>query len=79
MDSQKLFPLLFLEEISAMPASAFASSGMEILAPAINPGRPVKKSGSPQEFVRSGILRGFPDLLKSDVFGVGYGHAPCFQ
>jgi hypothetical protein len=39
-----LFPLLFLEEISAMPASAFASSGMEILAPAINPGRPVKKS-----------------------------------
>ena len=35
--------------------------------------------GSPQEFVRSGILRGFPDLLKSDVFGVGHGHAPGFQ
>jgi len=38
-----------------------------------------KKMGSPQEFVRRGILRAFPDLLKSDVFGVGYGHAPCFQ
>ena len=31
--------------------------------------------GSPQEFVKSGILRGFPDLLKSDVFGVGHRHA----
>jgi SAM-dependent methyltransferase len=37
------------------------------------------KKGSPQEFVRRGILRGFPGFLKSDVFGVGYGHAPCFQ
>jgi len=36
-------------------------------------------SGSPQEFVRSGILRGFLDLLKSDVFGVGGGHALCFE
>jgi len=35
--------------------------------------------GSPQEFVTSVILRGFPDLLKSDIFGVGHGHAPCFQ
>ncbi|MGD1095877.1 MAG: ATP-binding protein, partial [Bryobacteraceae bacterium] len=35
--------------------------------------------GSPQEFVTSGILRGFPGFLKSDVFGVGHGYAPCFQ
>ncbi len=39
----------------------------------------VSKRGSPQEFVRRCILRGFPDFLKSDVFGVGDGHAPCFQ
>ncbi len=37
------------------------------------------KKGSPQEFVRSGILRGFPGFLKSDIFGVGHGHAACFQ
>jgi len=37
------------------------------------------KVGSPQEFVTSGILRGFPGFLKSDVFGVGHGYAPCFQ
>ena len=35
--------------------------------------------GSPQEFVGGGILRGFPDFLKSDVFGVGHGHALRFQ
>ena len=35
--------------------------------------------GSPQEFVNSGILRGFPDFLKSDIFGVGNGHAACLQ
>jgi hypothetical protein len=35
--------------------------------------------GSPQEFITSGILRGFPVFLKSDVFGVGHGHAPGFQ
>ena len=35
--------------------------------------------GSPQEFVRSGILRGFPGFLKSDVFGVGHGHALGLQ
>jgi hypothetical protein len=35
--------------------------------------------GSPREFVRRGILRGFPGFLKSDIFGVGHGHAPCFQ
>ena len=34
---------------------------------------------SPQEFVKSGILRGFPEFLKSDVFGVGDGHTLCFQ
>ncbi|MGD1098538.1 MAG: hypothetical protein ABSB35_41980, partial [Bryobacteraceae bacterium] len=39
----------------------------------------VKIFGSPQEFVTSGILRGFPGFLKSDVFGVGHGYAPCFQ
>jgi hypothetical protein len=37
------------------------------------------KNGSPQEFVRSCILRGFPGFLKSDVFGVGHGHALRFQ
>jgi hypothetical protein len=37
------------------------------------------KMGSPLELVISGILRGFPNLLKSDVFGVGHGHALCFQ
>ena len=35
--------------------------------------------GSEREFVRSGILRGFGDFLKNDVFGVGDGHALCFQ
>lgn len=35
--------------------------------------------GSPQEFVESGILRGLPGFLKSDVFGVGHGHALRFQ
>jgi len=35
--------------------------------------------GSPQEFVKSGILRSLPGFLKSDVFGVGHGHAACFQ
>jgi len=35
--------------------------------------------GSPQEFVKSGILRGFRGLLKSDIFGVGDGHALCLQ
>jgi hypothetical protein len=35
--------------------------------------------GSAQEFVKSGILRDLPDFLKSDVFGVGDGHALCFQ
>lgn len=28
---------------------------------------------------KSAILRGFLDLLKSDVFGVGCGHALCFE
>ena len=37
------------------------------------------KIGSPQEFVRSGILRGFSDLLKSDIFGVGHCHSLCLQ
>jgi ABC-type polysaccharide/polyol phosphate transport system ATPase subunit len=37
------------------------------------------KTGSPPEFVKSGILRGFPGFLKSDVFGVGYGHTLRFQ
>jgi hypothetical protein len=33
------------------------------------------KLGSAQQFVKSGILRGFPDFLKSDVFGIRGGHA----
>ena len=35
--------------------------------------------GSPREFVTGGILRGFPEFLKSDILGVGHGHALCFQ
>src|SRR5262249_3000194 len=35
--------------------------------------------GCEQEFVRGGILRGFPDFLKNDVFGVRDGHTLCFQ
>ena len=35
--------------------------------------------GSPQEFVSSGILGGFPELLKSDEFNVGHGHPLGFQ
>jgi len=35
--------------------------------------------GSEQEFVRSGILRGFLDFLKNDVFGVRDGHTLRFQ
>jgi hypothetical protein len=31
--------------------------------------------GSAREFVRSGILRGLPRFLKSDVFNVGSSHA----
>src|SRR5215471_10086571 len=34
---------------------------------------------SEQEFVRSGILRGFLDFLKNDVFGVRDGHTLRFQ
>jgi hypothetical protein len=36
-------------------------------------------SGSPQEFVRSSILRGFRSFLKGDVFGVGHCHTLRFQ
>jgi enterochelin esterase family protein len=36
-------------------------------------------NGSPQDFVRSDILRGFPGFLKSDVFGVGHSHALRLQ
>jgi hypothetical protein len=35
--------------------------------------------GSPQEFVKPGILRGFSHLLKSDIFSIGHGHALGFQ
>jgi len=38
-----------------------------------------RKSDSPQEFVRSGILCGFPGYLNSNIFGVDHGHAPRFQ
>src|SRR5262249_32606589 len=37
------------------------------------------ESASEQEFVRSGILRGFLDFLKNDVFGVRDGHTLRFQ
>ena len=37
------------------------------------------KIANDKKFVRSGILRGLPDFLKSDVFGVGDGHSLCFQ
>jgi hypothetical protein len=36
-------------------------------------------SGSPQEFVKSDILRGLGSFLKSDVFGVGHHHALGLQ
>jgi hypothetical protein len=39
----------------------------------------LRNVGSEQEFVRSGILRGFFDFLKNDVFGVRDGHTLCFQ
>jgi len=39
----------------------------------------LNKSASEQEFVRSGILRGFLDFLKNDVFGVRDGHTLRFQ
>ena len=35
--------------------------------------------GSAQEFVKTVILRGFVDVLKNEVFGVGGGHAFGFQ
>ena len=38
-----------------------------------------EKNGSAREFVRSGILRGLPRFLKSDVFGVGGSHTFCLQ
>src|SRR5437764_555240 len=41
--------------------------------------RHLQSFGSPQDFVTSGILRGFPGFLKSEIFGVGHGHAPRFQ
>jgi conjugative relaxase-like TrwC/TraI family protein len=37
------------------------------------------KKGSPQEFVKPSILRGFSHLLKSDIFGIGHGHALGLQ
>jgi hypothetical protein len=39
----------------------------------------VSFSGSQQEFVRSGILRGFLHILKSDILSVGHSHAFCLQ
>ena len=39
----------------------------------------LSKLGSPQEFVTSGILRGFPGFLKSDIFGIGHRHTLRFQ
>ena len=35
--------------------------------------------GSPREFGEVAILGGFPDFLKSDIFGVGDGHTAGFQ
>jgi hypothetical protein len=35
--------------------------------------------GSPREFGQVAVLGGFPDFLKSDIFGVGDGHAAGFQ
>jgi hypothetical protein len=35
--------------------------------------------GSEREFVKSGILRGFPDFVKRHVFDIAHGHALCFQ
>jgi hypothetical protein len=37
------------------------------------------ETGSPQEFVRAHILRGLPDLLNGDVFGVRRHHAFSLQ
>jgi len=37
------------------------------------------KESSQQDFVAGGILRGFPEFLKSDVFGVSHGHTLRFQ
>jgi 4-carboxymuconolactone decarboxylase len=65
--------------ISGLPAS-FANEREQVIyemATALANSRWI--SGSPQEFVGSGILRGFPGFLKSDIFGVRHGHAPCFQ
>jgi hypothetical protein len=42
-------------------------------------GDPLAIMGSPQEFVSNGILRGFLDVLKSDIFGIGNGHAASLQ
>src|SRR5215210_3740063 len=41
--------------------------------------RRTRIEGSPQEFVRIGILRGFAGLLKSDVFGVGHRDSFRFE
>ena len=38
-----------------------------------------EKNGSPRELVITVVLRGFLRFLKSDIFGVGHGHAFCFQ
>ena len=43
------------------------------------PETPEALFGSPQEFVSNGILRGFLDVLKSDIFGIGNGHAASLQ
>jgi hypothetical protein len=52
---------------------------LQATIPTKNRRRPQEIYGSPQEFVRIGILRGLPVFLKSDAFGVGHHHALCFQ
>jgi hypothetical protein len=58
---------------SACPITLFADSPQALYL------TPLCSFGSPQEFVEGGILRGFRDFLKSDVFGVGHGHTLRFQ
>ena len=41
--------------------------------------RLLRINGSPQELVRSRILRGFADFREGDEFGVGDGRPFCFQ
>jgi hypothetical protein len=64
---------LAVSGIQLLPAAE--ASGSKSFDPKYGAGVWDPLFGSAREFVRSGILRGLPRFLKSDVFNVGSSHA----